>query len=184
MKISVIEGDQSNIALKGKKKDIEAIEYVATKGTASLIRSKGYHYEAIEVEISTPYVERISATNVAGLAVEGYTQEEMNVLYQGRGRLKVYSDIDKLACQVISKNGNTEATLIGSGKSLELSADRVKIDAAKYKVADATLYGTLRQGSTMYASARASYPEYQDYQLSILGNPTETEARAGRGDKQ
>lgn len=184
MNISVVNGDQSNIALKGNKKDIDAIEYISTKGTASLIRSSGYYHEAIQVIISTPYVERISATNVAGLTVEGYTQKEMEVIYHGKGRLKVYSDIDILACEVISQNGNTEATLIGSGQSLELTADRVKVDAAKYKVANATLYGTLRQGSTMYASAKASFPKYEDYHLSILGSPVEINARPGRGDKE
>ncbi len=168
--ITILEGAENVARIKGRKADIEKLEYVATADAISFIKD-GHFRGNVRIEIITPSPQSITAKDVESLTIKGYKQKQMEIIYDSYGDLKAYIDVEDLTCEM---SGRGVATLIGSGQSLEVLLENARVDAQKYKTEHTTITGRSRGHSSIYASTEVKYDDQVKYELEVFGNPQKT----------
>lgn len=166
MKVTITKGNKSQAIITGHEKDVNALESVITDETATFILDHS-RYRDPSVEITLPYVGAINSTD-AEVFLEGFQQDNLELMHSGREDLKAYIDIKNLKC---SFNGRHTATLIGSGDTFELTIDGAKIRAAKYKTDITTITGDLRGESSVYADEKVKLNQSNQHRIKIIGDP-------------
>lgn len=165
--VSIKKGNTNKAILSGRKKDLDKIEYIPTENTVSFIK-EGHFYSKPTLSITTKDLNSINATTISEMNITGFNQEAMEIIFDSRGELNAYIDVENLRCE-LKGGGNT--TLIGSGYSMAATLSYAKLNAEKYKAKKIEISGDSKGESKVYASELILFDEDLLHELKIFGSP-------------
>jgi len=165
--VEIRQGRVNEAVLTGRKSDVDAIEYVQTKGTGTFL-AEGHRYQNLKLAITVADVTSINAAKVRGMLITDLAQDELELTYHSDYDLKMYGDVKQLECEL---SGDGQATFIGSGSDLSINLKYAKVDAQKYKAANVVVMGDSRGRSQVYADASLAHSAALTHELEVSGQP-------------
>ena len=169
-KVRVFPSDTLSITYVGEKRFLEQIDAVQLS-SAYTIELEEYSFDPVgELSIGMPDLQKISVENVEGLRIEGFDQEQMELISEGDRRFKVkaFIEIDSLT---IRQSGRSTIDLRGNGEVLELfTEERARLDAENYDVDHAKVTANDFSEVKLYARSNVVQKQHQRAKVSVSGN--------------
>lgn len=161
-------GNKYNVRIVGNRENSESLDVVSSTDMLSIMGDE--HYDTpLKLFITTPSLASVHFINTSDARVEGFNQNEMELVKNGRFDLKTYVDVDQLSMEL---KGSGLTTLIGNGNHLTLKlSDYSKLDAERYNAKTATLKGRNYKRSYINVSDKLKYDKRYSLNLDIFGDP-------------
>ena len=142
--IDLVSGTENEMVLIGHKHEVEKLSIIQQEEILTIINEKGRLEYPIKVYIRTPEIKTLSSRSDEKIRMEGFSQENMEIILTGDASLDAYINIDQL---ILRSDKNNDINLTGKGKSLQLGIGYYSdINAENYPVEDLILDSQLRGG--------------------------------------
>jgi hypothetical protein len=142
--IDLVSGKENELVLVGHKLEVEKLSIIQQDDILTIVNEKGKLEYPIKVYIRTPEIKTLSSRSDEKIRLEGFTQENMEILLTGEANLDAYINVGHL---ILRSDKNNEINLTGKGQSLHLGIGYYSdFNAENYPVEELILDSQLRGG--------------------------------------
>ncbi len=136
LELEINQGDHYELQFHGKQNQLDIVVLDST-----LTLTPSGKTSSIEAILITPTLEKVISSKLKELSIKGFEQSEMDLAIDGRTRVKLYTNLDKL---LLNQSGANEVVLRGAYQQIIATlVDKARLEAemAEIKVANLTLSG-------------------------------------------
>ncbi len=167
-KTTITYGDKYSVRVVGNKENSESLDIVQNSQTLSITGSVDYS-NALKLFVTLPKLESIHLIETNAIRIEGFNQEKLELVKNGRFDVKTYVDVKELTLDL---KGTGLVTLIGNGEHLNLRMnDYSKLDAERFLAKTATLKGHRYKRSYINVTEKLEYDNSHSLNMEIFGDP-------------
>ncbi len=164
----IVYGKDYSMKIIGAKEYSKSVEVVSTNNTLSVIAPSS-NYRSLKLFVTMPQLESVHLMDAEDIRIQGFVQNAMEIVKNGRFDVKAYVDIQNLKLDL---KGRGLTTLIGKGKQMDLKiSDYSKLDAERYIVENMDFSGRRYKRSSVNVTNTFNYKENHNLNLQIFGDP-------------
>lgn len=159
LEILIEKGGTYNIAMSGKPSYLDRVEIVQLEKTLNISFENNYHISSPpKITITIPELKFLDTKSTGVVKVQGFTQKEMKIKYEGKKDLNILANIESLE---LRQSGRGRVTLRGKGSFLKSDLGQSsKLEADRYQVKTARIHGGV--SSRAYVAVSDTLWTYKD----------------------
>ncbi|MEM9990118.1 MAG: DUF2807 domain-containing protein [Bacteroidota bacterium] len=145
MEVEILKG-RDEISVEAPDKQRDNIQFDELSNTLYITAKGKSNAPTPIVRIMIPELAYLRTQGTRDITIRGFEQATMQIEHEGRYDLEAFVSIDSL---IIMQTESSDIELRGEGKYLSVTAEKSKINAARYAVETAKVVGTNRSKFTL-----------------------------------